>query len=261
MSAVPVISVLVPVRGDGAFLEQALHSLQAQACVAWEALLCPLDGTAQARVSVIELPDPRMHRIAHAGADEARALASAGEQARGSLLCVLDGDDLLEPQALATLRAVLDAQPATGMVYSRHVLIDAGGAQLGPGPLCELQYSPDALLMDFMTGPLRLMRTEACLRSGGFASAFPNAGDYDLCLRLSETTDIAHVARPLYRRRVHPASPLVLRWAERIEDSYRAFAEAVRRRGLDTSFDCALEIDSWHILQPLRPFGGAGNWR
>ena len=50
-------------------------------------------------------------------------------------------------------------------------------------------------------------------------------------------------------------------WAEQIEDRYRAFVVAVRQQGLDARYDCALEIDSWHILQPLRPFGGAGNWR
>lgn len=50
-------------------------------------------------------------------------------------------------------------------------------------------------------------------------------------------------------------------WAGQIEERYRAFVAAVHRRGLDAQYDYALEIDSWHILQPLRPFGGAGNWR
>ena len=50
-------------------------------------------------------------------------------------------------------------------------------------------------------------------------------------------------------------------WAEQIEVRYRAFVADAQRRGLDARYDCALEIDSWHVLQPLRPFGGAGNWR
>ena len=48
-------------------------------------------------------------------------------------------------------------------------------------------------------------------------------------------------------------------WAA-AEARYAAFVDAVQRRGLDAQYDCALQIDSWHILQPLRPFGGAGNW-
>lgn len=59
-----------------------------------------------------------------------------------------------------------------------------------------------------------------------------------------------------------PASASPTRdWAEQIEERYRAFVTDAQRRGLDTRYDCVLEIDSWHILQPLRPFGGAGNWR
>ena len=58
-----------------------------------------------------------------------------------------------------------------------------------------------------------------------------------------------------YRRRVHASAPEVARWAEGIEARYAAFVDAVRRRGLDARYDCALEIDSWHILQP-RAGGG-----
>ena len=50
-------------------------------------------------------------------------------------------------------------------------------------------------------------------------------------------------------------------WAEQVEERYRAFVADAQHRGLDAKYDCALEIDSWHILQPLRPFGGVGNWR
>ena len=109
-----------------------------------------------------------------------------------------------------------------------------------------------------MTGPLRMMRTQAYRDAGGFASAHADAIDYDLCLRLSETTGIVHVPQALYRRRIHPLAPEVARWAEGIEARYGAFVDAVQRRGLDATYDYALHIDSWHILQPLRPFGGAG---
>lgn len=50
-------------------------------------------------------------------------------------------------------------------------------------------------------------------------------------------------------------------WAQQVEAHYNAFTAEARRRGLDARYDCALEIDSWHVLQPLLPFGGTGNWR
>ena len=69
---------------------------------------------------------------------------------------------------------------------------------------------------------------------------------------------ISPASQPLYRRRIHAASAELTRWSEGIEARYAAFVRAVKRRGLDRTYDCALQIESWHILQPLQPFGGVG---
>ena len=75
-----------------------------------------------------------------------------------------------------------------------------------------------------------------------------NDPDAEQCLRLSPPFDPANASH------AHD-------WAQQVEDHYNAFVADAQRRGLEARYDCALEIDSWHILQPLRPFGGAGNWR
>ena len=255
----PMLQVLIPVRGDARFLATALDSLRAQAFTDWQATLCPLDDAAHAVATASTAIDPRLKVAATVGMTEADALAHAASASNAGFVCVLDGDDILEPGAFGPLLDAL-ADPAIGMAYSRHVLVDVNNRVLGPGPLCELPYSADALLLDFITGPLRIMRMQACRDAGGFASAHADAIDYDLCLRLSETTGIMHVPQVLYRRRIHPLAPEIARWAEGIEARYGAFVDAVLRRGLDAQYDHALHIDSWHILQPLRPFGGAGNW-
>lgn len=255
----PMLQVLIPVRGDARFLATALDSLRAQAFTDWQATLCPLDDAAHAVATASTAIDPRLQVAATVGMTEADALAHAASASKAGFVCVLDGDDVLEPGAFGPLLDAL-ADPAIGMAYSRHVLVDVNNRVLGPGPLCELPYSADALLLDFMTGPLRIMRMQACRDAGGFASAHADAIDYDLCLRLSETTGIMHVPQVLYRRRIHPLAPEIARWAEGIEARYGAFVDAVLRRGLDAQYDYALHIDSWHILQSLRPFGGAGNW-
>ena len=256
----PPLQVLVPVRGDARFLAFALDSLRAQAFTDWRATLCPLDAAAHAIAAESVGIDPRLQVAETVGMAEADALAHAASASAAEFICVLDGDDALEPGAFGTLLDALATEPAAGMAYSRHVLVDANHRVLGPGPLCELPYSSDALLMDFMTGPLRIMRMQAYRDAGGHVGTHADALDYDLCLRLSETTGILHVPQVLYRRRIHPLAPEVARWGEGIEARYAAFVDAVRRRGLDAQYDCALHIDSWHILQPLRPFGGAGNW-
>lgn len=245
------VAVLMPVRGAAPFLAAALHSLRAQTLHDWVCLLCPLDAQAEAAVTAQLGQDTRIVRGLGC-ADEAEALAQNAATITAPLLCVLDGNDVLHPQALTLLSAALLEHPAAGVSYSRHVLIDANGRVLGPGPLCELPYSPQALLLDFMTGPLRLLRREVLQAAGGFRSEFADAADYDVCLRLSECTEFVHVPQPLYLRRIHPAAPEVARWGEGIEARYAAFVAAVQRRGLDAQYDCALQIDSWHVLQRLQ---------
>ena len=257
----PAITVLVPARGTAGFLPIALASLRLQSFADWQALVVPVGDAAREMAREAIDGDPRMRVAGDAGLPELEALAQAAESVGSEFLCVLDGDDALEHGALALLHAELLAHPEAGLAYSRHVLVDTGGRALGPGPLCDLPYSRDGLLLDFMTGPLRLFRTRAFRAAGGYDATTIDAADYDLCLRLSEAFDIVHVPQPLYRRRIHPLAPEVARWSEGIEARYRAFVAAVGRRGLDADFDTALEIDSWHILQPLKPFGGVGNLR
>ncbi len=257
----PLLQVLVPVRDDARFLAAAVDSLRAQSLGDWQATLCPLGANADHAASRWIGVDARLQIAATEGMAEADALAHAADASDAGFICVLDGDDVLEPTAFALLLEALHADPAAGMAYSRHVLVDADGRVFGPGPLCELPYSPEALLMDLMTGPLRIMRTSAYRAAGGHVGTHPDAIDYDLCLRLSEIAGVVHVPKPLYQRRIHPRAPEMARWAEGIQARYEVFVDAVKRRGLDADYECALEIDSWHILQPLRPFGGVGNWR
>ena len=252
-----LITVLVPARHDAPYLAQALGSLRAQGFARWQAVVIALDDDAFRNATSHAQADPRL-RVVRANTDEVRALAREGNAVETDFLCVLDGDDALAPNALASLFDTLLKAPAAGMAYSRHVLIDPQGRTLGPGPLCELPYSPEALLLDCMTGPLRLMRSQAYRDAGGHAAGSGDAAEYDLCLRLSETSVITHLAQPLYARRIHAQAAEVARWAEGITSRYDAFVRAVKRRGLDAQYDCALEIDSWHILQPLQPFGGIG---
>lgn len=245
------ITVLIPVRGDAAFLDHALDSLRAQTMQDWKAVLCPIGDVAQTAVGHTT-NDPRIHIAGTQALCESDALAHAATSGESEFLCVLDADDLLAPTAFTVMLDALRAEPSAGMAYSRHVLIDASGRPLGQGPLCELPYSPQALLLDFITGPLRLMRTAAYHKAGGLQDTHPDAIEYDLCLRLSETTSIVHVAQVLYGRRIHPQAPEVARWAEGIEARYNAFVDAVARRGMDVTHDHALQIDSWHILQALQ---------
>jgi GT2 family glycosyltransferase len=120
--------------------------------------------------------------------------------------------------------------------------MDDAGRVGGPGNRTKIPYSRNRLLIDFMTFHFRLMRRDVFDRVGGIDESIPGAEDYDLCLRLSEQTEIRHLARPLYFYRVHDRSVSSERRLWQIMQSKEAIARALARRGMDGEFDIDVEL-------------------
>lgn len=163
-------------------------------------------------------------------------------KATGTYVGLVDSDDLLAPNALAATTVLLNASPDVGMVYTNYMVIDEKGKLIGPGQRCTIPYSPERLLVDFMTFHFRLMRHSTYQQVGGFDTAFPYAQDYDLCLKLSEVTQIQHLAQPLYFYRTHPKSVSQEQRIEQIDYAGRAIANALQRRGLSDRYEIDVEI-------------------
>ena len=77
---------------------------------------------------------------------------------------------------------------------------------------------------------------------GGLDPAAQPAEDYDFCLRVSEATEIQHLARPLYLYRVHRGNISSQKRLEQIEAAKQAIARALQRRGMDRDFDVEVEL-------------------
>jgi hypothetical protein len=105
---------------------------------------------------------------------------------------------LLAPTALEETAAVLDVQPEIRVVYTDYLRINEKTQVKGLGHRSQIPYSPDRLLVDFMTFHFRLFKQELYDRIAGINSEFNRAEDYDFCLRLSEITQFYHLKKPLY---------------------------------------------------------------
>ena len=104
----PAVSVIVPVHDLRSLLEETVRSVQAQTCPDWELLLVD-DGSTDGSGDLcdrLQCEDARIRALhgPHAGVSHAR---NAGlDAAGGEWILFLDGDDLLETNALeACLRA------------------------------------------------------------------------------------------------------------------------------------------------------------
>ena len=238
------ISLVIPSYNREQFVGAAVKSVLAQTRGDFELIVWD-DGSTDGTVTAARAAagdDRRVRVIASDHRGIAPSLNAAIRQSSGQYVGWVDSDDVLAPAALAETAAVLDANPFVGMVYTSYVVMDEAGEVRGPGKRCRIPYSPQRLLVDFMTFHFRLIRRAVFEQVGGVDETMPSAEDYDLCLRLSEVTEIRHVDKPLYGYRVHDDSESQNGRVEQIFAAQEAINRALKRRGMDATHELRVQI-------------------
>jgi len=230
----PLISIVITAYNRERYLGQAIESVLQQTFADFELLVWD-DGSRDRSVEIAEhyaRQDRRVRVMAAAHQGRVAALKAAIAHTTGPYLGWVDSDDWLAPTALAETVRVLQAQPQTGMVYTDYLDVDGQGEVIRYGRRCQIPYSKDRLLLDFMTFHFRLLRRSVFDQVSGINGASDYVEDYDLCLRLSEVTDIRRVRQPLYYYRNH-ADSASQRWQlEQILRARSTITQALKRRGL-----------------------------
>jgi glycosyltransferase involved in cell wall biosynthesis len=237
------ISLVMTVYNREVYLPQALDSILAQTYPHWQLTLWD-DGSTDASPEIAReyaSRDPRIQFVPAAHTGRIPAINAAIQVTNLPYLAFVDSDDLLDPAALATTVKILDTHPHVGMVYSDYLLIDEHNRSKGIGARCQIPYSKERLLVDFMTFHFRLLRREVYDRAGGIDLAFQSAEDYDLCLKVSEVTQIHHLQVPLYYYREHSDSISQLGLQAQTEYSGRAVRNALSRRGLANRYQLSID--------------------
>ena len=193
-----LVSLVMTVYNRENYLSQSIDSILAQTYLDWHLTIWD-DGSTDSSPAIAKhyaRLDPRIHFIqaSHAGQTSSLA-ASMTTIVRHHYFAWVDSDDLLAPTALATTVGILDEKPEIGMVYTDYHSIDPIGRDLGLGTRCQIPYSKERLLIDFMTFHFRLIRWEIYDAIGGIDLAFTQAQDYDMCLKISEVTEIYQIGR------------------------------------------------------------------
>ena len=234
----PTVSLILTFHNRSHYLREAIASAQAQTYANFELILWD-DGSTDDSREIAEQYAAQDSRICYFSAPHQgrnAALRAVHQQAQGQYLGWIDSDDRLTPATLAATVAFLEAEPNVGMVYTDHQIIDAQGHLQGYGHRCKIPYSKDRLLVDFMTFHFRLIRRDCFELAGGINPEFKAAIDYDLCLRLSEVTQIRHLQIPLYEYRIHLQRMSHQGRHLQVQCAKAAVEQAIARRGLANAF-------------------------
>lgn len=224
------LSVIIPCYDDGDYLIEAVDSVERYAPEA--ELIIVDDGSTEPRtLEVLAALREAGHRVIeqpNAGLSAARNRGIAASA--GDYFLPLDADNRLLPGFVAEAVAILDADPAVGVVYGDRREF---GTRTGDVAVPDLDL-PTMLWSNYIDA-CAVVRRAVWSDVGGFDVTFTNWEDWDFWLSAAERGwRFLHLPRPVFEYRVRPDSlqqrflrrddyPSLLR---RIYEKHRALVSA-----------------------------------
>lgn len=206
LEILPRFSILLPVYNTPeALLRACLDSVVGQYYPNWE--LCIADDASdrpEVRTTLEEYRTKYLQKIKvvyrETNGHISAASNSALDLAEGEFFALLDHDDELTPDALLKVAEILNVHPQADMIYSDEDKIDENGSYIEP--FFKPDWAPEMFDGQMYTCHLGVYRRKLVKKLGGFREGFEGAQDYDLVLRLAESTEeIFHIPQVLYHWR------------------------------------------------------------
>ncbi len=257
----PLISIVVPCyQTPERYLLEMLDSVRRQSYDNWQ--LCLADATPSCQVKDLVEAYCREHketRIAYRHLEQNLGIAgntNAGiALAEGTWIGLLDHDDLLAPEALYEVVAVITQEPEAEAIYSDEDQVEeARGMLEHKNPHFKPNFSPDLLRSNNYITHFFCVKLSLARRVGLFREGFDGAQDYDFILRCTESAaKVAHVPRVLYHWRVHSKStadnPMSKLYA--YEAGQRALEDHLKRSGQQGEVSQLMHFGFYRVSYPV----------
>ncbi len=248
----PLVSVLLPARNAGRYVDQAVRSVLNQTFRDFELLIVD-DGSTDdtgRRLELLASDDVRIkltHRPRNAEGGLVASLNDMATRARGRLLARMDADDICHPERLEKQVARIRRDPSLVALGGQVRWVDPLGH---PYASSSFPTTHDAIDADLLAGrggtlphPATIMRREAFDAVGGYRGwAYPSE-DLDLWLRLAEFGRVANLDDVVLDYRQHFDSITRTQRDRQLAVKPRIVNEAYERRALGESDPDAL--DGW----------------
>jgi len=218
MTVRPRVSVCLPTYNRSALLREAMQSVLSQTFEDWELIVSDNASTDDTEQTVRAFADSR---IRYSRQPQNRGQVPNYNHclslARGEYITIFSDDDLMLSENLASKVAVLDRHPNVGLVYSKYHVIDATGeitmADTNWGHGVERTMDSNAGRIEVLSArgnlvnsPTAVFRRACYERLGGFTSRLRFAFDYEYWLKIAALYEVAFLARPLIKWRLHPGT-------------------------------------------------------
>lgn len=204
----PLVSVIIPNFNHAKYVGDAVRSVLAQDYHHYEIIVVD-DGSTDNSREVLSTFGDQIHCIYKKNAGLSAARNTGIEASKGSLIGVLDADDMYEPHYLSTLVSALQATPDAQGIYCGYQFVDHTNNLL---PQIESRpVEPEKLYEALLDGNFFVPESIFLHRSvyedvGTFDEALRACEDWDVWLRAAKKYKIIYCADILTRHRVLPGS-------------------------------------------------------
>ncbi len=244
----PLVSICIPTYNGAAFLQEALDSILAQTYPNLEVIISD-DASQDATMAIVNQftqdTDLAVTTLAHTPNGIGANWNNSMRAAKGKYIKFLFQDDVLLPDCVSEMVAVLEAHPEVGLVGCKREFIVEGDLtddiqkwMVNFGNL-QRQFETDAPLtmitsklfcrLDFFSSPLNkigeppttMFRTEILDEVGYFQEDLKQILDYVFYYRLLKKYAIAIINKPLVKFRIHPNQATNVNRQQKITDYAR----------------------------------------
>jgi glycosyltransferase involved in cell wall biosynthesis len=239
--SLPRVSVVVPSYNNALHIEATMHSILSQTYTDFELIVSDhssTDGTWE-RLQAFASDSPiRLMQLPRGGGAPANWNAVTA-QARGELIKLVCGDDILYPTSLAEQVAAFDQHPAAVLVASQRDILDETGVPVvrgrGVQHLHGLVDGRQAVRRGVRAGTnvfgepaCVLMRRQVLVDSGGWDARSPFLLDQATCSRVLMHGPMVAIRRPLAGFRISASQ-----WSVSLSREQAEHARSFHRRIAD----------------------------
>ncbi|NLI14055.1 glycosyltransferase [Pelotomaculum propionicicum] len=211
-----LVSILLPVYNQKHTLQEAVDSVLKQRYPFIELIVINDGSTDEPQEIINTYDDTRIKYYSREHKGLPRTLNYGLSIARGEYITWTSADNIMLPDMISDLLAILQIYPTYVAAFAGYYHIDANGKIIGPNLKAPFVNDPrlfiDNIMRDFLVahhcnfGAAFLYRAQVCRRVGGFDPECEGIEDVDYSLRIASLGPVFWLPKLLYKYRLHEDS-------------------------------------------------------